>query len=49
MTRNGPKIVTLKYGSNFIASDVESGLIFDMVAKLGKATRDFLIGEDLFL
>ena len=22
MTRNGPKIVTLKYGSNFIASDV---------------------------
>ena len=22
MTRNGPKIVTLKYGLNFIASDV---------------------------
>ena len=26
MTRNGPKIVTLKYGSNFIASDVKYGL-----------------------
>ena len=26
MTRNGPKIVTLKYGSNFIASDVKTYL-----------------------
>ena len=28
MTRNDPKIVTLKYGSNFIASDVTCRQVF---------------------
>ena len=40
MTRNGPKIVTLKYGSNFIASDVTNTPGFE---KLNTALSDLTL------
>ena len=46
MTRKGPKIVTLKYGSNFIASDVNRLLKIKLHSSNAYLLN--LFGENLF-